>query len=53
MSKIDVIELAGVLRDAAQAEILPRFRRLEPGTVKTKSNPTDLVTEADTEACAS
>ena len=50
MSKIDVIELAGVLRDAAQAEILPRFRRLEPGTVKTKSNPTDLVTEADTEA---
>ncbi|MEO7221514.1 MAG: inositol monophosphatase family protein [Devosia sp.] len=50
MSSIDVMELAGVMRDAAKAEILPRFRRLEPGTVKIKSNPTDLVTEADTEA---
>lgn len=50
MTKIDLMELAGVLRDAAKAEIVPRFRRLEPGTVKTKSNPTDLVTEADTEA---
>ncbi len=50
MSSIDVMELATILRDAANAEILPRFRRLEPGTVKTKSNPTDLVTEADTEA---
>jgi fructose-1,6-bisphosphatase/inositol monophosphatase family enzyme len=50
MPNIDVMELASVLRDAARAEILPRFRRLEPGAVKTKSNPTDLVTEADTEA---
>jgi fructose-1,6-bisphosphatase/inositol monophosphatase family enzyme len=50
MTSIDVMELAGIMRDAARAEILPRFRRLEPGTVKTKSNPTDLVTEADTEA---
>ena len=50
MTLIDVTALAGILRDAAKAEILPRFRRLEPGTVKVKSNPTDLVTEADTEA---
>jgi fructose-1,6-bisphosphatase/inositol monophosphatase family enzyme len=50
MTRIDVMELAGVLRDAAKAEIQPRFRRLEPGTVQTKSSPTDLVTEADTEA---
>ncbi len=50
MTAIDVMELAGVLRAAAKAEILPRFRRLEPGTIKTKSNPTDLVTDADTEA---
>ena len=50
MTMIDVTALAGILRDAAKAEILPRFRRLEPGTVKIKSNPTDLVTEADTEA---
>jgi fructose-1,6-bisphosphatase/inositol monophosphatase family enzyme len=48
--QIDIMTLAGILRDAAKAEILPRFRRLEPGTVRTKSNPTDLVTEADTEA---
>lgn len=47
---IDIDNLALLLRDAAKAEILPRFRRLDPGTVKTKSNPTDLVTEADTEA---
>lgn len=47
---VDVERLAGILRDAAAREILPRFRRLDPGTVKTKSNATDLVTEADTEA---
>ena len=50
MPQIDVLELATMLRDAAKAEILPRFRRLDPATVHTKSNPTDLVTEADTEA---
>jgi len=50
MTKIDITELAGILRDAAKAEILPRFRRLDPDTIKTKTNPTDLVTEADTEA---
>lgn len=47
---IDIMELAGLLREAAKAEILPRFRRLSPETVRTKSNATDLVTEADTEA---
>lgn len=47
---IDIENLSLLLRDAAKAEILPRFRRLDPGTVKIKSNPTDLVTEADTEA---
>ena len=50
MSDIDVMELAAILRAAAKAEILPRFRRLDPQTIRTKSNPTDLVTEADTEA---
>ncbi|MBI4920519.1 MAG: inositol monophosphatase [Devosia nanyangense] len=47
---IDILELAAILRDVAAREILPRFRRLEPDSVRTKSNPTDLVTEADTEA---
>jgi fructose-1,6-bisphosphatase/inositol monophosphatase family enzyme len=50
MSRIEVTVLADILREAAMAEILPRFRRLDPKTVLTKSSPTDLVTEADTEA---
>ncbi len=36
-----------LLREAARAEILPRFRRLAAGDVRTKSGPLDLVTEAD------
>ena len=39
--------VASLLRDAARAEIMPRFRRLAPGTVRAKSGPLDLVTEAD------
>jgi len=50
MPQIDLVALADILREASTAEILPRFRRLDPETVRTKSNPTDLVTEADTEA---
>lgn len=42
--------LLRVVRDAARARILPRFRALSPGDVSTKSGPTDLVTLADTEA---
>lgn len=47
---IDIVALAGVLRDTAIAEVRPRFRHLAPGTIHTKSSATDLVTEADTEA---
>lgn len=47
---IDVIGLADVLRNAAKAEILPRFRRLNREDVRAKSEASDLVTEADTEA---
>jgi fructose-1,6-bisphosphatase/inositol monophosphatase family enzyme len=43
----DLAELALLLRVTARAEIMPRFRRLEAGTVRTKSGPLDLVTEAD------
>src|SRR5690606_41198185 len=35
---------------AAQAEILPRFRRLDAGAVRQKSEAIDLVTEADEQA---
>jgi fructose-1,6-bisphosphatase/inositol monophosphatase family enzyme len=40
-------DVATLLRDVAQAEILPRFRRLATGAVRTKSGPLDLVTDAD------
>lgn len=40
-------EVASLLRDAARAEILPRFRRLAQGAVRAKSGPLDLVTDAD------
>lgn len=43
-------ELAEILKAAARAEILPRFRRLGEGDIATKSGPDDLVTEADIRA---
>ena len=44
---MNIERLAAILRDAAKAEILPRFRRLDEGMVRTKSSAFDLVTEAD------
>ena len=38
------------VRRAARAEIMPRFRALAAGDIKTKTSPVDLVTEADTAA---
>lgn len=46
-SRHDLDALAGILRDAARAEILPRFRRLAPGQIRHKTGPLDLVTDAD------
>ena len=40
-------EVVQLLRAAARVEVMPRFRKLQPGMVRTKSSPTDLVTEAD------
>ncbi|WP_149535618.1 inositol monophosphatase family protein [Siccirubricoccus phaeus] len=40
-------EVAGLLRQAAQGEILPRWRRLDAAAVRTKTGPLDLVTDAD------
>ena len=40
-------ELTQVLREAAQVEVLPRFRKLEASAIRTKSGPLDLVTVAD------
>ena len=43
----DVMDLAAILRDAARAEALPRFRRLDTSMVQVKTEAIDLVTEAD------
>jgi len=45
--KTRILEL---VRSAAQAEIMPRFRRLDAGEIDTKRDETDLVTAADTGA---
>ena len=39
--------IRNLVRRAARAEILPRFRKLELGTISEKSGPSDLVTDAD------
>jgi fructose-1,6-bisphosphatase/inositol monophosphatase family enzyme len=43
----DLATLAGLLREAARAEVMPRFRRLDAGSIRAKSGPLDLVTVAD------
>ncbi len=43
----DATDLADILRQAASAEVMPRFRRLGTGAVRTKAGPLDLVTDAD------
>jgi fructose-1,6-bisphosphatase/inositol monophosphatase family enzyme len=47
---VDITLLADLLRQAAKAEILPRFRRLGAGDIRIKTEATDLVTEADEQA---
>ncbi|GAB3350962.1 inositol monophosphatase family protein [Chromohalobacter beijerinckii] len=39
--------LIEIVRDAAKTEILPRFRNLSEGAIRSKSAPDDLVTDAD------
>lgn len=46
-SLADLADLTEMLRGAARAEIMPRFRRLGPGAIRHKSGPLDLVTDAD------
>lgn len=48
--KIDdktVYALADILAEAARQEIMPRFRNLGDGAIRTKTSLVDLVTEAD------
>src|SRR5262245_17336595 len=46
----DIDWLAKVLAEAAEAEIMPRFRRLGAGDIRQKTSAADLVTEADVHA---
>ncbi|MEP2920544.1 MAG: inositol monophosphatase [Sulfitobacter sp.] len=43
-------QIINIVRRAARTEIMPRFRRLSDGDIRTKSRADDLVTEADTRA---
>lgn len=44
---MNIDRLAAILRQAARDEIMPRFRHLDEGMVRTKTSAFDLVTEAD------
>jgi fructose-1,6-bisphosphatase/inositol monophosphatase family enzyme len=46
-SRSDAMAVADLLRAAARTEILPRFRNLSAGAVRTKTSHLDLVTDAD------
>lgn len=47
ITRTEATAVARLLREAVRAEVLPRFRNLGPGAVRTKSGPLDLVTDAD------
>ncbi len=46
-SRSDALTVAELLRSAAQAEILPRFRNLSAEAIRAKTSQLDLVTDAD------
>ncbi|WP_083834607.1 inositol monophosphatase family protein [Oceanicola sp. S124] len=50
VSAAEADALVALVRRVGQQIILPRFRRLAPGEIETKSDPSDLVTIADREA---
>lgn len=43
----DAARCIEIVRRAAAAEIMPRFRQLSPGAIRAKTAPDDLVTDAD------
>lgn len=47
MKADEVQAVIDLIRQVARTEILPHFKRLEPGDVRTKSGPLDPVTVAD------
>ena len=49
-SRADLDRLSAILSDAAEREIMPRFRRLAEGGIREKTGALDLVTDADEQA---
>jgi fructose-1,6-bisphosphatase/inositol monophosphatase family enzyme len=49
VTAVDLSLVASIIREAAEAEILPRFKNLTAGQIREKK-PNQLVTEADIEA---
>lgn len=47
LNKAQQAQVVNILRRAAKAEVLPRFRNLSDAEVHTKTGPFDLVTAAD------
>lgn len=47
VTREELRRIGTVLADAAQVEVMPRFRRLSPEAINRKSSPRDLVTDAD------
>lgn len=43
----DLDTVADLLREAGRQEIMPRFRHLGEGSIRTKNGPYDIVTDAD------
>lgn len=43
----EIRQVGEILADAAEREIMPRFRRLPEGSIRIKSSAFDIVTEAD------
>jgi fructose-1,6-bisphosphatase/inositol monophosphatase family enzyme len=43
----ELAEVVALVRAVSRTEIMPRFRRLGEGTVRAKTGPLDLVTDAD------
>lgn len=46
-SNAQKVTIRNLVRRAARAEIMPRFRKLDMGQISEKSGPLDLVTDAD------
>ena len=49
-TRTDLDRLAGIMREAAELEIMPRFRSLGDGGIREKAGALDLVTDADEQA---